>query len=64
MMTRDFKMIDLGSMKYFFDLEVKQSERHFCVLRKVCWKILNRFKMKTCNLVLTPLEGIEAHIEV
>ncbi|KAE8706666.1 hypothetical protein F3Y22_tig00110388pilonHSYRG00007 [Hibiscus syriacus] len=56
-MTRELKMIDLGLMKYFLGLEVRQENTGIFVSQeKYAKEILKRNKMEDCNPVLTPME--------
>ncbi|GJQ99145.1 retrovirus-related pol polyprotein from transposon TNT 1-94 [Tanacetum coccineum] len=56
-MTRVFDMIDMGLMKYFMGLEVRQGIFGIFVSQKAYAKeILKRYKMEDCNPVVTPME--------
>ncbi|KAJ3692026.1 hypothetical protein LUZ60_012376 [Juncus effusus] len=56
-MTREFEMTDLGLMKYFLGLEVRQGKTGIFVSQETYAKeILKRNKMAYCNPVLTPME--------
>ncbi|WVY91926.1 hypothetical protein V8G54_037440 [Vigna mungo] len=56
-MEKEFEMTDLGLMKYFLGLEVKQSEEGiFISQERYALEILKKFKMKDCNLISTPME--------
>jgi hypothetical protein len=56
-MTREFEMTDLGLMRFFLGLEVRQEETGIFISQETYAKeILKRFKMKDCNPVSTPME--------
>ena len=56
-MTQEFEMTDLGPMKYFLGLEVRQEETGiFISQEKYAKDILERFKMDSCNPISTPME--------
>ncbi|XP_061346732.1 uncharacterized mitochondrial protein AtMg00810-like [Gastrolobium bilobum] len=56
-MTREFEMTDLGLMKYFLGLEVRQDNSGIFVSQEAYAKeILKRFKMADCKPVSTPME--------
>ena len=56
-MTQEFEMTDLGLMKYFLGLEVRQEETGiFISQEKYAKDILKRFKMESCNPISTPME--------
>jgi len=56
-MMDEFEMSDLGKMHYFLGLEVVQSvDGIFVSQKKYVREILDRFKMKNCNPVDTPVE--------
>ncbi|GKA59938.1 reverse transcriptase [Tanacetum coccineum] len=56
-MTREFDMTDMGLMKYFLGLEVRQGISGIFVSQKAYAKdILKRSKMEDCNPVVTPME--------
>lgn len=56
-MTREFEMTDLGIMKYFLGLEIRQEKTGIFVAQETYAKeILKRNKMADCNPVLTPME--------
>ena len=56
-MTREFEMTDLGLMKYFLGLEVKQGKSGIFVSQEAYAKdILKKNKMEDCNPVATPME--------
>ena len=50
-------MIDLGLLKFFLRLEVKQGETGiFISEEKYANEILKKYKMENCNPVSTPME--------
>ncbi|XP_050884631.1 uncharacterized mitochondrial protein AtMg00810-like [Lathyrus oleraceus] len=56
-MTREFEMTDLGLMRFFLGLEVRQEEtRIFISQEKYAKEILKRYKMESCNPASTPME--------
>ncbi|KAJ3686893.1 hypothetical protein LUZ61_016057 [Rhynchospora tenuis] len=56
-MTREFEMTDLGLMKYFLGLEVRQENAGIFVSQEAYAKeILKKYKMDECNPVSTPME--------
>ena len=56
-MTREFEMTDLGLMKYFLGLEVKQGESGIFVSQEAYAKnILKMYKMEDSNPVAIPME--------
>jgi len=56
-MTREFEMTDMGLMKFFLGLEIKQGESGiFLSQEKFAKEILRKFKMADCNPVSTPME--------
>ncbi|XP_058775925.1 secreted RxLR effector protein 161-like [Vicia villosa] len=56
-MTREFKMTDLGLMRFFLGLEVRKEEtRIFISQEKYAKEILKKYKMESCNPILTPME--------
>ncbi|GMI94511.1 cysteine-rich RLK (RECEPTOR-like protein kinase) 8 [Hibiscus trionum] len=56
-MTREFEMTDLGLMKFFLGLEVRQVETCILVSQETYAKeILKKYKMANCNPVSTPME--------
>lgn len=56
-MTREFEMTDLGLMKFFLGLEVRQGETGIFVSQETYAKeILKKYKMADCNPVSTPME--------
>ncbi|KAH9735190.1 hypothetical protein KPL71_017659 [Citrus sinensis] len=53
----EFDMTDLGLLHYFLGLEVIQSDAgNFICQKKYVEEILERFQMKNCNSVTTPIE--------
>ncbi|XP_047261086.1 uncharacterized mitochondrial protein AtMg00810-like [Capsicum annuum] len=56
-MMLEFDMSDLGMMHYFLGLEVNQSvDGIFISQKKYVQDILDRFQMKNCNTMSTPME--------
>jgi Reverse transcriptase (RNA-dependent DNA polymerase) len=56
-MMKEFEMIDLGFIKYFLGLEVKQHEKGIFVSQEAYAKeILKRFGMENCNPIATLME--------
>jgi hypothetical protein len=56
-MMVEFEMTDLGMMHYFLGIEVVQSANGiFISQKKYLREILDRFQMKDCNPVSTPVE--------
>ncbi|XP_061357068.1 secreted RxLR effector protein 161-like [Gastrolobium bilobum] len=56
-MTKEFEMTDLGLMRYFLGLEVRQDKSGIFVSQEAYAKgILEKFKMTDCNPVSTPME--------
>lgn len=56
-MTSEFEMTDLGQMRYFLGLEIRQEEGGIFVSQEAYAKeILKKYKMKKCNPVSTPME--------
>jgi Reverse transcriptase (RNA-dependent DNA polymerase) len=56
-MTQEFEMTDLGLMKYFLGLEVRQEKSGIFVSQEAYAKdILKKNKMKECNPVATPMK--------
>ncbi|KAK4258396.1 hypothetical protein QN277_007851 [Acacia crassicarpa] len=56
-MTREFEMTDIGEMSYFLGVEVEQREEGiFMSQKKYAQEILNRFRMKDCKPMSTPIE--------
>ena len=62
-MMNEFKMSDLGMMHYYLGIEVYQlANGIFISQKKYVGEILNRFQMKDCNPVNTPVEvGLKLH---
>eukprot|EP01018_Ginkgo_biloba_P000406 Gb_07443 [translate_table: standard] len=55
-MTQEFEMTDLGHMHYFLGIEVQQHfEGIFISQAKYVADLLEKFRMKTCKAVATPL---------
>lgn len=56
-MKKEFEMTDLGLMKYFLGLEVKQTKTGIFICQEAYAKeILKRFNMEECKPVRTPME--------
>ena len=56
-MTREFEMTNLGLMKFFLGLEVRQEQTEiFISQEKYAKEILEKYKMKSCNPTSTPME--------
>ncbi|KAA3486843.1 retrovirus-related Pol polyprotein from transposon TNT 1-94 [Gossypium australe] len=56
-MMIEFDMTDLGMLHYFLGIKVVQSTaRIFISQKKYVQEILDRFQMKNCNSVCTPIE--------
>ena len=56
-MISQFKMIDLGLMSYFLDIEVRQLDgKIFILKRKYAGDILKKFKMDVAKPMMTPVE--------
>ncbi|GJU58201.1 retrovirus-related pol polyprotein from transposon TNT 1-94 [Tanacetum coccineum] len=56
-MTKEFEMTDLGLMKYFLGLEIRQCKSGIFVSQEGYVKdILKKSKMEECNPVATPME--------
>ena len=62
-MRNEFEMSNLGLMHYFLGIEVMQSDDGiFFSQKKYVGEILNKFQMKDCNSVSTPVEcGMKLH---
>ena len=62
-MMDEFEMSDLGMMHYFLGIEVIQSgDGIFVSQKKYVGDILDRFQMKDCNPLSTPVEfGLKLH---
>jgi hypothetical protein len=55
-MKNQFSMTDLGKMKYFLGIEVVQNKQGiFICQQKYASEILDRFGMKECNKVCSPI---------
>lgn len=55
-MTQEFEMTDLGHMHYFLGLEVqKKFEGIFISHAKYVAYLMEKFRMKTCEAITTPL---------
>ncbi|PNX61044.1 hypothetical protein L195_g060473, partial [Trifolium pratense] len=55
-MKRKFSMTDLGKMRYFLGVEVKQfDDGIFICQQKYAKELLLRFKMDQCNKVCSPM---------
>lgn len=55
-MKREFEMIDLGKMKYFLGVEVRQNARGIHISqKKYAGEVLDRFGMGSCNGVKNPI---------
>ena len=56
-LTWEFEMTNLGLMKFFLGLEVRQVETGIFISQETYAKeILKKFKMANCNPVSTPME--------
>jgi Reverse transcriptase (RNA-dependent DNA polymerase) len=56
-MKLEFKMIDLGMMMYFLDLEIKHEKSGIFVSQGAyAREILHKFSMHDCNPIATPME--------
>ncbi|XP_047339860.1 uncharacterized mitochondrial protein AtMg00810-like [Impatiens glandulifera] len=56
-MKKEFEMTDLGLMKYFLGLDVKQSYVGICISQeRYALEIFKKFKMEDCNPVSLPME--------
>ncbi|KAL1214404.1 Retrovirus-related Pol polyprotein from transposon RE1 [Cardamine amara subsp. amara] len=55
-MKQEFEMTDLGLMRFFLGVEVRQSPDgiHLCQ-KKYAQEVLERFKMADCNPVKNPI---------
>lgn len=66
-MTKEFKMIDIGLMAYYLDIEVKQQvDGTFISLASYAKEILNKFKMNDCKPIIIPVEcevKLPKHVE-
>ena len=57
-MKNEFKICDLGEMKYFIGMEIYQSKDGiFICQKKYAEDILKKFKMEKCKPIATPLEA-------
>ncbi|XP_050916198.1 uncharacterized mitochondrial protein AtMg00810-like [Lathyrus oleraceus] len=55
-MKREFEMTDLGEMKYFLGVEVRQNARGIHISqKKYAGEVLERFGMGNCNGVKNPI---------
>ena len=55
-MMKEFEMTDLGLMKYFLGIEVKQSEKGiFICQNKYARDLLKKFRMDNCKTVPIPV---------
>jgi len=55
----EFDMIDLGMLYYFLGIEVMQSAAGtFISQKKYVLEMLDRFQMKNCNFVSTPMKWV------
>ncbi|KAK9684337.1 hypothetical protein RND81_10G203400 [Saponaria officinalis] len=65
-MMGEFEMSDLGLMNYFLGIEVVQSnDGIFLSQKKYVRDLLERFQMKDCNPVSTPVEcGMKLHKDI
>lgn len=56
-LASQFEMTDMGLMSYFLGIEVLQTEQGiFISQRKYAADILRRFKMESCNPIMTPVQ--------
>ena len=56
-MTQEFEMTDLGLMKYFLGIEVKQVKSGILISQEAyATNILKKFRMEHCNSSVTPME--------
>lgn len=55
-MMHEFDMSDLGMLHYFLGIEVVQTAVGIFISQKNVQEILDRFQMKNCNSVGTPIE--------
>ena len=56
-MTQEFEMTDLGLMRFFLGIEVKQEKSGIFISQEAYANaILKRFRMEHCNPVATPME--------
>jgi hypothetical protein len=55
-MEGKFVMTDLGKMRYFLGVEVKENDQGIIVNQsKYAGEILTRFGMENCNMVCSPI---------
>jgi Reverse transcriptase (RNA-dependent DNA polymerase) len=56
-MKLEYEMTDLGMMRYFLCLEIKQEKSGIFISQGAyAWEILQKIGMSDCNLVATPME--------
>ncbi|XP_050897809.1 uncharacterized mitochondrial protein AtMg00810-like [Lathyrus oleraceus] len=56
-MTREFEMTDLGLMRFFLGLEVRQEETRILISHeKYAKEILKKYKIESCNPISTPMK--------
>jgi hypothetical protein len=56
-MIKEFEIMDIGLMTYYLEVEIKQGEDEILVnQKKFAKEILNKFKMKDCAKVNTPVK--------
>ena len=56
-MTQEFEMTDLGLMRFFLGIEVKQDKSGIFISQEAySTSILKKFRMEHCNPVATPME--------
>ena len=56
-MTQEFEMTDLGLMRFFLGIEVKQDKSGIFISQEAyANNILKKFRMEHCNPVATPME--------
>ena len=48
-MKKEFKMIDIGIMKYFLGINVEHSDKGIFIFKKYVKYISERFKMRKCK---------------